>query len=565
MKNKIFSLFAASLILMALFVSGVNALTLSSVQNSNVLQNNSGQVTVSGDESFNATTTFPQTFKITSGTNTATFSVNNASSLNNTQSALFKINLTDVVGNFPINSYSGSFNISAVTLTGTAASNNPFSVPVNFISSFCKNGDVNSSDLSLDVRIKNDGTGTDTDWDPLDTLRVQVKLTNGAGSSDGDLSDVTLELGLYKQGTNTNIASDMIWISSDDEQYDYGSLDHGDNTGWYDFEFKVDPSSIDLGSNSNYYLVVKAYDNNENKVCIDNSDALDSNYYQRISISSPSSNKAVVVDESAFPNLIQTSCGQQVTLNPNVWNLGTKDYNDKVLVTLTNTELGVNMNSTYNNDLNSGDEAQVPFTFSIPQNATEKTYTLSMRTYYDYDLGKGTYFNDYKKISDKVFTANLNVAGNCVVIGKASVSSAEITSGGKAGEPLSIKLTVTNSGNSKADYTINPKDYASWASSATASPTVLTLSPGESKDVILTLNVNPNAQGAQNFNVEIASGNQVVATQPVSATIESAGFLAGLTGNAVLGNNAAVWGFLVVNLILVVAIIFVVVRMIRRS
>ena len=81
---------------------------------------------------------------------------------------------------------------------------------------------------------------------------------------------------------------------------------------------------------------------------------------------------------ASLPSL-QASCGQQVTLNPNIYNVGSNGNSysqNQVLVTLTNPQLGINLNQTIYGGLNSGQSKQVPFTFTIPINANQDTYPL---------------------------------------------------------------------------------------------------------------------------------------------------------------------------------------------
>ena len=100
----------------------------------------------------------------------------------------------------------------------------------------------------------------------LDLIEIEVELENNKDDDGkGDLDDVVLELGLFKEGSSTNIIDDMFWISKDDEEVEVGDIDEGDDDTWL-FEFRVDPREVD---DDNYILRVKAFeDRDEDVTCI---------------------------------------------------------------------------------------------------------------------------------------------------------------------------------------------------------------------------------------------------------------------------------------------------------
>lgn len=437
--------------------------------------------------------------------------------------------------------------------------------------SFCELGPVNDTKLDFNVDIKNNGQGEDDNWLPLDEIEVEVELKNDLGQdADGDdidLSDITFVLGLFKKGTSSDVAADMIWLSDNEDEFEFGDINEGDD-GKHVFSFKVDPAQIDGGD---YYLVVKAFPSgDEDQYCVDYSSDLTSfgskNYYAEIKVDGESDkDKMVVIDETSFPAITEVACGEQASLTADVWNIGSTDFADQFMVTLSNKDLGVDLRAEVPEDLDAGDNAEVSFPFNIPSDAEEKTYTLEMRTYYDYDAEQGTYETDYDKRSDDTFNAFYKVAGNCLVSQPASVDKTKvIVEGGKAGQDLVIKIPVKNTGTKTADYVVNPTKYSEWASSAKVDTQTFTLAAGESKEVAITLDVKPSASGEKNFDVEISSGDKLVSTQPVSVEIEPGFSLAGITGNVISGDKGYLWGFVALNVILIVAIILVVVRFMRK-
>ena len=437
---------------------------------------------------------------------------------------------------------------------------------------FCNNGlgpvdnssnitDINNypGDLLLNVDVNDKGEGDDDAWLPLDEVQVKVELENNrdADVSGTDLRDVYYVVGLFKVGQDTNSKNymkDMIWISSDDEKHKVGSI-NADKSKTYTFDFRVDPHNLDSGD---YRLYVKAYESGkEDQNCIDFSDDLTdfgtSKAYASITIDKESdSSKMVVVDTSSYPEQINALCGAPASLSADVYNIGDQDFNDQIKVTLQNSELGINQQQVIEGDFNEGDKSTATFNFNVPKDAKPKLYNLGMRTFYDYDSDTGV----YNEVSDKTFYAYLNVSGNCMVVVPTTVT-ANLLSGGKAGEDLVVKATVTNNGASTSTYVVNPAGYSTWASAARTDVTTFSLSPGQSRDVMITLPVNKDVSGTNTFNIEVLSGNELAVSQPVSVNIEKAGFLTG----AVVGASGLAWGFGVLSIILIVAIIVVLLRL----
>ena len=142
--------------------------------------------------------------------------------------------------------------------------------------------------------------------------------------------------------------------------------------------------------------------------------------------------------------------------------------------------------------------------------------------------------------------------------------AANVQSGGTAGEPLEILMTLTNSGTSQATFNLNAAGFASWANAADLNPQELTLSPGQSGQVLVTLDVNDDAKGLQTFNLEIMSGSEFIASQPVQVTIdEKAGFFSGITG-AATGTGVVVGLLGLITLVLLIIVIVLGIRLSRK-
>lgn len=476
--------------------------------------------------------------------------------------AVFSLNFSSVDSGFLIGEFDKTLVINGVNVSDNTV-NDSIDVIVTFRNSFCSDGAVDDGDLKLKVDINNRGEGDDDEWLPLDRIEIEVELKN---NKNDDLDDVIFELSLFKEGSNTDIIDDMIWISKDEEEIEVGDVDE-DEREKHTFEFRVDPTELDDGDND-YILVVKAFpDGDEDVTCIDFSENLadfgDDDFLADISIIKENDEeKMVVIDKKSYPLVTNAFCGEQVTFSADIYNIGDEDFEDQIKVLLFNNELGLNLEEIVSGDLDEGEKTDVTFSFKIPSDADEKQYTLIMEIFYDYDEDD----NVYDEVSDDTFDALFKVEGNCVTTtGAQATVSAVLESGGLAGEELVVKATIVNTGDSTANYVLNAAAYTEWASSADVSPSTVTLSSGESRDVLITLNVKSGVSGEKLFDIEVVSGSEFVVSQPVSVSIESKTFFRGFfTGGAIGSSNVYLWIIGALNVILIAAIIFVVVRLLRK-
>lgn len=561
MESKSLSLFALSVLSLVLLMSFASAtITFSDVPPTLSQTGTSFQITVSTDLTenidFTATT-------ITQNEKSITFA--------SLSSVPFTGNSSPVTINYVVDTdfdfFIGSTYSTTLTADGDVSPN--ATQTLSFApSTFCKDGAVNETDLELKVEINNIGEGKDEKWLPLDTIEIEVELENDKNQNDGDgdLNDVIFEIGLFEKGTNKNVMDDMIWISDEDEEFEFGDIDEDDD-GTHIFEFRIDPDEVESGE---YIMVIKAYpDGAEDEVCIDSSSDLNdfgsSIYYADIEIKKEGDrDKMVVVDEESLPLPIEAFCSEKVSLSVDVYNIGSRDFEDQIMVSLFNNELGIDLKEVALGDLDEGENTNVVFSFTVPSDAEEKRYTLLMNTFYDYDSGDGKYEDDYDRRSEDTFNAYLRVEGNCGPTTAEVSISASLQSGGKAGQDLVVRATITNNGDELDTFTINAAGFTQWASSYTVDRTILVLGAGNSADVLFTFDVNKDALGSQSFTIELVSDDNQVTTQPVSVAIEGRSGLFGFTGGVISGNNAYLWGIGALNIILVIIIIIVAVRVARR-
>lgn len=410
---------------------------------------------------------------------------------------------------------------------------NDTNLTINFENNPCQVEDNGDLDLNIDINIES-GFGDDYEWFPLDEIEIEVDIDNDGSE---DIDDVVVNWGLYNLETGE-------WVI-DDEENDFNLKD--DETETLFINFKLDDVN-EFENNGEYIFYVWATGEGE-----DSNVETCTREYENIDMQIESD--FVVLDNIEYPETAQ--CGESVQITADLWNIG-EDEQDDVFVLIENSELGIN-EQVFIGDIDEFDDSGTPlsFNFKVPLDAEEKLYTISLTVY---DEDNDIYENDFDDKSR--FIIPLKVAGNCAVSEPVSIS-ANLESGGKAGSELVILVTITNIGTETADYRINMVEYSDWASSVSANPETFTLDAGESIESILIFDVLSDVSGEKSFDIEVFSGNKLVATQPVSVTVEASG-ISHLTGGLISEDNWYLWGLGLFNVILILVIIFVAVRIARK-
>ena len=443
----------------------------------------------------------------------------------------------------------GALSATITATTDTAATDDEtFTSTVASNLRFCKDGAINTSNLDLNVDISNFGEGDDEEWFPLDRIEIEIELDN---EKDIDLNDVVFEIAIIEKDSGKDIADEMVWISEDDEKIEIGDVDEDEKES-HIFEFKVDAEAgID---DRDYLILVKAYpDGDEDEVCIDFSDDLESDFFQAIKIEREDADdeRAVLVDTDEI-GVLDALCGQQVVIPADVYNIGDADQ-QQTKVLLRNTELGINLESTIKQDLDEGDKETIDFMVSIPSDAVEKTYTLEFITFYDYDDDDDTYDE-----TSEEFEAFLRVQGNCGVVAGEEPSIAATLSPGTAtavGEELAVQVSITNNAANTQNFVISATGFEAWAGLSSIEPQILNIPAGSTQQA--TIKLSPTQGGSQTFNIQtIANGE--TSTQPVTVSItEKTGFLTGAFAG--VGNT----GMVLISAIVLILIIIVIVLIVK--
>ncbi len=434
-------------------------------------------------------------------------------------------------------------------------SGNPTAVSTETITvqkSFCRNGAAGQNLSISKVSIDNEGDGEDNDWELLDEIDVEVKVENL--DLDNDV-DTVIELGIF-DSQGRNIADDMDYTSdsdSDDEgKVDTINIDDDDDVTVH-FRFRV-PADTDAG---NYKLAVKAFDDDEGESnsCADSSTDLDELIFESFSISTKSDDEDFIAIENIhLPT--EAVCGESARGSFEVFNVG-KDDQDRVKINMFNS--GLNLNQEFEiNDFNKGDSDSVDFSFNVPAGINDGSYIIQFVPSYDYRSG------DYRQDGVE-FKYSLNVIG-CSGTGNSEtpVITASPTSDVIAGQEMTVKVTIVNTGSTQRSFAIDALSYNSWAELSSITPRYLTLAPDQSGEVVITLSLNDDAEGSNSFVIQATSDSQVY-TQTVQVNVEAGSSSGVLSGFAIFGegNSSVVW-LVLINVILIVLIIVVAIRLSRK-
>lgn len=412
----------------------------------------------------------------------------------------------------------------------------------------------NPGDLEIkSIDFQNNGMqfntfGKDDEWFPLEEIEAEIKVEN---NGDYDVDDIEVSWGIWDiQGND--------WVLDFDKEDEVNIKDGDEET--FTVTFKIDEKDLDVNldelvdDTENYKLYVVASgtidDNSADE--LDGEDTCAFNEDDEGLASVVIESDFVVLDNFNVPTNLQ--CGENVELRGDVWNIGDRDQDD-VLVRIIYDEFDIEEQITFN-EVKAFDNEQVSFNFAVPNNAEERIHSLRLEVYdEDFDPYENN-FDDDKSI----FIMPL-IVDNCGPSTGDVIVTASIISGGRAGDALSVRSTITNNGNSLRTFSVSAAGFESWASSANSDVNSLSLAEGQSGNTVFTINVNKDASGEQTFFIDVISDGELT-RQPVQVNIEPRGGF-GITGNVISG-GALPWVIGLLNIILIVIIIIVAVRLARK-
>ena len=519
---------------------------------------NTQPFTISNPSSSAETLTFTiPTGSITDGTNPISITPN-ATPIAIANGTSSTITLTKGTSStFKFGTYTSNFAINGTNGSVSSTQN----TTLTFIKTLCSNGTFNASSLDFEVDVTNLGEGEDSSWKLLDDVEVEVTLDN---NKNVDLSSVYFQLGLVKVNSGTNVAEDLIWSSEDEDKIKVGDIDSEDDTS-HIFQFKV-PNTLDDGD---YLLMVRAY-TKDNGVCIDSATGLDGTYLslaKAITVERESDDsRQIVIDDISF-NSDTTTCGGEAIVSAKAYNIGTESQ-DAIKVYIVNKELGLKLEKLITKFHTSDDPKDLEFVFTVPKNATAKSYILNFYSLYNYDKSD----DDNKVYPDssfddvsETFTANLIVSGACESARNAQITAQLNTETPKAviGNQVIIEATIKNTGTSSASYIVSVDGNSAWSTLVQTDPQgSFTLAAGESKLVSLYLDIKSSAtEGNKELTIKATSGT-ATNEQKISLNLEK-----GFSSQALINhfkNNWIIYAIVLVNLILIIAIILAVRSILRK-
>lgn len=547
MKAKLFSSFLIATLLLVSFAAAVVDFSISpsTISLTKAVPNATFQVMNTGTETVDFTGVVIDGSSSLNG-KTINFvltpiSVNNIQA---NQPGQFRVTVTGDVKTFSLSEIAKSINVTAKSDTGNTTHSEI--ATVNFNSGFCENGPAGRNISISDIDVNNAGEGEDDEWNLLDKVSIDVDVEN---NGDDDLDDVIVEMALY-DSSGINRVDDLDFSNTDENEYELNTIRDGDEKT-ATFEFTV-PADMDDGS---YKLAFKAYSDDSGED-VDCADEHSGDTFQQISIDRETDEeKSIVVSDVELPQ--QATCRDTISGTFTVFNIGDEDQ-DQVLIEMKNSALNVNQEFVIREDLDEGDDQSQEFSFDIPANIKDGTYSLDFKTFSDFDDGV------YETESEDTFSFPLRIVGCSPSTGNGGSSdssisvSASLASDAEAGKPLIVTARIRNTGSSDATIVVDASEYESWATLDDISERIVSLDAGESATVTFTFDVNDNAKGSQSFTIE-TSANGETTTQEVGVNIAGS---SGLSFD--FGGNSLIWIIGGINVILLILVIVVAVRFSRK-
>lgn len=414
-------------------------------------------------------------------------------------------------------------------------------------------GDLEISNIEFDIL---EGFGDDEDyWYPFDEVEITFNIEN-VGDWD-DIKDIKIEACLWDELKGKCIF-DEDDMEIDEDEFDLDSGDDLDVT----ITLKIDADKLTEG-NRDYTFYVRAIGEIKDKDYEEDEKETGISDFKEIDIITDD-NFVIIEDIKFQPDTV--SCGGIVELTAKAWNVGDEDLeDDEVYVRIYNKELGIDELVEFDSGIGSMDYEKISLSFEVPEDIEEKTYMIKLTVYDDDSLGDDDIFKTDEEDSESSYQGFLKVEGSCSVIPSVSVS-ANLESEAKAGEDLVVKATLKNTGDKSTTYTLTVES-GSWAVLDSINPTSITLDAEESKDVLITLNVNKDVSGDKVFGIEVISEGETILNQPVPVTVqEQTGFnFLGITGNMISEGNWYLWGIGALNVLLIVVIIIVALKVAKKS
>ena len=396
------------------------------------------------------------------------------------------------------------------------------------------------NDGRLEVDIDNDfsvrGLGDDDDWFMFDEIEVDVNIDN---TGSYDIEDIEIEVCLF------DIEEEECVLDEDDMEISENKFDLDENKD-EDITITFTLDANDYTENTDKLrLYVKAVGE------LTGNDAEDAGVDKDETGAEDSEDINVIIESNYVMinevDMAETaSCGDEVTLTADVWNVGTSNQ-DEVFVKVYNSVLG--LNEIIEMDIDSFDSDELSVTISVPEGADEKRYDIKITLFDDEDMNDDDAY-EYDD-DESEFRAYLTVEG-CALKSDVEVS-AVAKSGGIAGDEAVVEVTIVNTGSELQTFSLRSIGYESWAESASLDKESFTLESGASEVVLVTLLVNKDASGDNGFDIEVSADGEILESKTILVPIEE-----------YEGIDWSLVGIVALNIVLLLAIILVIVKIVKR-
>lgn len=506
------------------------------------------QVTVLSDTTGNATISIPNLVSgFTSGVITfSSDTVNVTANVSTPITVHYNVSDPDSYFNF-LQSYSQT-----MTLSFDGVSSNTYSI--NFKNGDYCNGVANTANVlrvnQPDFTIES-GYGDSDNWYLLNNISAKVLIENN--NNNLEVRNVKVEWALY---------------TVDGSKIESGSLSTFKLNSGEDktvtINFQLDRNFNKIDNSGKVMLFVKAsgtINNPDSPYTYDGNESC--SFYQN-----PQQVRVETGDDFMIPtditingNLIPqgdvltnpVACGSTINFGGTVYNIGSNDQDSGSYVIIYNRELGLNK-IVQLGSINGFDSQSFSSSFQIPKDVAEKTYQVQFSVY---DTNNDLFENSQsdQAVKNTYFT----VQGGCKITDPTltvNLDSTEVV----AGKEMVVKVNVRNNDVKNATFTISADGFSNWANLKTVDPQNFVLGSGQSKDIYLTFDLLSSSAGDQTFNLIVTGNNYVLANKPVSVTVQEGSVFSNLFKNF----DWTVWGIIILNLILLIAIIIVARRVLKR-
>jgi len=316
------------------------------------------------------------------------------------------------------------------------------------------------------------------DFKPGDTMDISVKVDNDY-TKDLDIFVTAYLYDITKGERIDDIDSDVITIDSGDSDT---------------FDLTMDVPS-DVTDGDDFRLYARAIeDGHEDRQC--------DNDYISINIKKEK-HDMIIPTFTLSPST--ASCGDEISATLKTENIGRTNEKD-VYFRLENSDLKLNL-QTVTFDIDKNDAVKRDITFTIPEDAKEKTYTILAEVF----------FNDAADSNSK--SATLTVSGCKAVIPGQEITLTPIEPSFdiNAGDTKQVLVQITNNENEQVIYTIG----LSASGFGQSADVPVTLDAEQTKVVPITLIVNADATtGTKTAIINVKSGNSIIKTSTVSVNVK---------------------------------------------